>query len=155
MCQSNESVWHDLSVRYRCCWRNVTLRPFDRFGVSLPRFITQSETMASIGSFIVKEYGDSLISRTEIDLTPALPHTVRVMWRELVTTSFSSFCLSPVVTGATDGIGKSYAEEVRLLDPYLFHFFHGKAVTHAYTHRHTHIRCSLIGHGRGELLQAY
>uniref|UniRef100_A0A3B4T3S3 3-ketoacyl-CoA reductase n=1 Tax=Seriola dumerili TaxID=41447 RepID=A0A3B4T3S3_SERDU len=32
-----------------------------------------------------------------------------------------------VVTGATDGIGKSYAEEVRLLDPYLFHFFHRKA----------------------------
>lgn len=29
-----------------------------------------------------------------------------------------------VVTGATDGIGKSYAEEVRLPNPYLFHFFH-------------------------------
>ena len=33
------------------------------------------------------------------------------------------------------------------MDPYLFHFFHRKAVTHAHT------QYSLIGHGRGEPLQ--
>lgn len=74
------------------------------------------------------------LMRDKLNLTPALLFTcVKRTYTDLS----SSFCFSPVVTGATDGIGKSYAEEVRLLDPYLFHFFQGKAMTHAHTHTHT------------------
>lgn len=66
---------------------------------------------------------------------------------------YISLSLSPVVTGATDGIGKSYAEEVRLQDPYLFNFCHGESVTRAHTHTHTPYL--LIGHWREKLLWAY
>lgn len=53
---------------------------------------------------------------------------------------FFFFPLS-VVTGATDGIGKSYAEEVRFLDPFNLWLMHTCRV-------HS-------GHSSGELLQAF
>lgn len=76
------------------------------------------------------------------------------LWKcceKLLLTSLSSFCLLTVVTGATDGIGKSYAEEVRLLDSYLSHFFHTErkkkrtAMTHSHTHTHTVLTQTLVG----------
>lgn len=51
-----------------------------------------------------------------MDMTFALLYSVSLLKRTY--THLFLLSVSPVVTGATDGIGKSYAEEVRLLDPY-------------------------------------
>lgn len=85
-----------------------------------------SSNFAEINFFLGEDILGLALPRCEIKTREPIPDLFPPLF----------LCFFPVVTGATDGIGKSYAEEVRLLLVISFLLW-GGTMTHAHTH---HVR---------------